>query len=157
MFNEGSIDGVKIVELKKFTDSRGWLMELFRDDEVDDALFPAMGYISMTQSGIARGPHEHVAQTDYFCFTGPSSFKVFLWDNRPESPTYKNKMTIIAGEDNPIAVIIPPGIVHAYKNIGDKDGMVLNYPNKLYMGPNKAEEVDEVRYEDNENSEFKVD
>jgi dTDP-4-dehydrorhamnose 3,5-epimerase len=47
--------------------------------------------------------------------------------------------------------------VHAYKNIGDEPGLVINLPNKLYAGWGKKEKVDEIRYEGNQDSPFKVD
>lgn len=151
-----NINGVIIKELKKFVDERGWLAELFRQDEIEKNIYPVMSYISMTLPGVIRGPHEHREQTDYFCFIGPSNFKIYLWDNRKYSDTYKNKMIIFAGEDNPKAIIVPPGVVHAYKNVGMKPGIVINFPNKLYAGWGKKEEVDEIRYEGIE-SEFRVD
>ena len=51
-----SIPGVVIRPIKRFTDDRGWLMELFRDDELPDGFEPTMGYLSMTKPGVARGP-----------------------------------------------------------------------------------------------------
>lgn len=156
-FKTGDIDGVIIKNLVKNEDSRGWLIELFRKDMIDEAIFPEMSYISLTYPGIARGPHEHSEQTDYFCFLGPSTFRLMLWDNRKYSATYKNKMSLNVGENNPKMVIIPPEVVHAYKNIGDKPGMVINLPNKLYAGWEKKERVDEIRHEGNAKSPFKVD
>lgn len=156
-FNTGEIDGIIIKDLIKNVDDRGWLIELFRKDLIDEVLFPEMSYISLTYPGIVRGPHEHSEQTDYFCFTGPSIFKLVLWDNREESATYNNKMSLDAGENNPKIVIVPPGIVHAYKNIGDKPGLVINLPNKLYAGWGKKEKVDEIRYEGNTGSPFRMD
>ena len=54
-----------------------------------------MAYISMTEPGIARGPHEHAEQADCFCFLGPSNFTVYLWDRRPgssHSPAHQNRI-----------------------------------------------------------------
>ena len=65
-------------------------------------------------------------------------------------------MSINAGVDEPKAVIVPKGVVHGYKNIGDVDGMVLNCPNRLYMGKNKAEPADEIRYEDEPDTIFSM-
>ena len=65
--------------LKFFNDSRGWLAELFRNDLIDPKFQPQMAYVSMTRPGVERGPHEHVDQADYFCFIGPSTFRVYLW------------------------------------------------------------------------------
>ena len=86
MFVNGKIHDVVVRDLTKFLDERGWLTELFREDEVPPEFLPVMCYVSMTLPGIARGPHEHADQADYFAFLGPSNFKVYLWDNRKESP-----------------------------------------------------------------------
>jgi len=156
-FKKGEIERVVIDKLTKFSDERGFLIETFRIDNLPDNLQPLMSYISYTRSGIARGPHEHLKQTDIFCFIGPGKFMIKLWDNRKESKTFGYVMEIVGGKDNPIRVIVPPGVVHGYKNISkEEDGMVLNYPDKLYRGWNKKEEVDEIRHEDKED-EFYLD
>jgi dTDP-4-dehydrorhamnose 3,5-epimerase len=156
-FKKGEIEGVIINRLNKFTDERGYLVEAFRIDKLPDKLQPVMSYVSYTKPGIARGPHEHHRQTDIFSFMGPGNFRIKLWDNRKESSTYGNCIEVVGGKDNPITVIVPPGIVHGYRNISQKvAGMVINYPNKLYRGWDRKEEVDEIRHEDKED-EFYLD
>jgi dTDP-4-dehydrorhamnose 3,5-epimerase len=157
MFKEGPIEGVEIRKLKRYADERGWLMELFRTDEVAEHYHPVMTYLSLTRPGIARGPHEHMDQADYFCFAGPSDFKIYLWDNRVESPTYRNKLTIVAGASDPMVVIVPKRVVHAYKNIGVDEGLVINCPNRLFKGEGKKEPVDEVRHESDAASPYRLD
>lgn len=157
MYREGSIDDVMFRPLKRFHDARGWLVELFREDELDEAVHPVMAYVSETLPGVARGPHEHVDQTDYFAFVGPGDFRLYLWDARPDSPTFENRLTIVVGESNAQAVVIPPGVVHAYKNISDKPGWVFNGPNRLYAGEGKKEPVDEIRHEDDPTGPFQLD
>jgi dTDP-4-dehydrorhamnose 3,5-epimerase len=147
MFKNGTIQDVIVRNLTKFIDDRGWLSELFRKDEFPAELYPAMGYVSMTASGVTRGPHEHADQADCFAFLGPSNFKIFLWDNRTSSPTYMTRQIVFAGEDAPRSLVIPRGIVHAYRNIGEGHGMVLNFPNRLYAGEGKKNPVDEIRHE----------
>src|SRR5262249_23961925 len=61
-FEPGEIAGILWKPLKQFADARGWLVELFRDDELPVEYHPAMAYVSLTEPGIARGPHEHVDQ-----------------------------------------------------------------------------------------------
>jgi len=156
-FTPGDIDGVVVKPLKKFNDSRGWLCELFREDEIAEEFHPTMSYISMTNPGVARGPHEHVEQAELFGFLGPSTFKVYMWDNRKNSKTFGKQMVILAGENEPKSVLIPPGVVHAYRNIGSVLGMVTNYPNRLYAGKGKKEKVDEIRHESDPNSIFTLD
>lgn len=156
-YRKGRIHDVTAKPLNKFLDERGWLAELFRSDELDAAVMPTMAYISMTQPGVARGPHEHKDQTDYFCFIGPSNFKVYLWDARPGSPTFGVKQTIYAGLDSPMMMVVPPGVVHAYRNVGIENGIVFNGPNRLYAGPGKSEPVDEIRHEEEADSPFRLD
>ena len=156
-YNKGKIHDVLVKPLPKILDERGWLSELFRSDEIDSNLMPVMAYISMTLPGVARGPHEHREQADCFAFLGPSNFKIYLWDSRNESSTYGVKQYIYAGIDNPILVIVPAGVVHAYKNIGGDNGIVINAPNQLYAGNGKSTPVDEIRHEDAADSPFRLD
>ena len=152
------IDGVVIKKLVKHVDNRGFLTETFRLDEMPEGLNPVMSYISYTEPGVSRGPHEHIEQTDIFAFVGPGNFLLRLWDRREGSSTYGCYMEFYAGQDNPLSVIIPPGVVHGYKNVSRLErGMVLNYPDRLFMGWGKKEAVDEIRYEDDENSQFSMD
>ncbi|MCA1624703.1 MAG: dTDP-4-dehydrorhamnose 3,5-epimerase family protein [Acidobacteria bacterium] len=157
LFTKGKIHDVVIYPLRKFVDERGWLAELFRHDELEEEFYPAMVYISVTEPNVQRGPHEHETQADLFCFIGAGNFKLRMWDNRAESPTFRNVMTMFVGADNPQAVIIPKGIVHAYKNISATEkGVVINCPNRLFMGEGKREEIDEIRHEDDPDSIFRM-
>src|SRR5438132_9092147 len=156
-FKSGDIRDVVVRELLKAGDERGWLAELFRQDELTEGFHPVMAYVSSSKPGVLRGPHEHTDQADLFCFIGPSNFKVRMWDNRPDSETFNYVMTLSAGENNPRAVLVPKGIVHAYQNVGNVDGVVINCPNRLYMGAGKREGVDEIRHEDNADSVYLMD
>ncbi len=157
MFKNGQIHDVIVKNLSKFIDERGWLSELFRGDELGKEFMPAMSYVSMTQAGVARGPHEHVDQADLFAFIGPSNFKIYLWDNRKDSPTYNVRQVFYAGQDSPRSVIIPKGVVHAYKNVGGTLGMVLNFPNRLFAGEGKKSPVDEIRHEQDPKTIYQLD
>jgi dTDP-4-dehydrorhamnose 3,5-epimerase len=156
-FTPGEIEDVVVRPLRKFNDERGWLAELFRHDELEEEFYPTMSYTSSTKPGVQRGPHEHVDQADLFCFLGPSNFKLRLWDNRPHSATFNRVFTLVVGEDNPCSVLIPKGVVHAYRNVGATDGIVFNCPNRLYMGQNKKEPIDEIRHEDDPDTIYRMD
>lgn len=156
-FKEGEIDGVIVRKLVRSTDSRGWLTELFRDDDLSEEFQPVMAYISSTVPGVTRGPHEHVDQADLFCFIGPSTFQLRLWDSRDDSRTSGNVDTLLVGQDNPVSVLVPKGVIHAYKNIGDVEGIVINCPNRLYAGVGKKESVDEIRHENDASSKYLMD
>jgi dTDP-4-dehydrorhamnose 3,5-epimerase len=155
-FHPGPIEGVIWRPLQRYHDARGWLCELFRNDELDRPLRPAMAYLSMTEPGVARGPHEHAEQADCFCFLGPSSFKVWLWDARAGSATYGARQVEVVGVDRPMLLVVPPGVVHAYRNVGGEPGLVFNAPNRLYRGPGRREPVDEIRHEDVAGSPYRL-
>lgn len=165
-FTPGPIDGVVWKPLAFYADARGWLCELFRNDDIPPEFRPVMAYVSMTNPGVSRGPHEHVEQADYFCFIGPGVFRVYLWDARKDSPTFGRKEVKDAGEGSPFALIVPPGVVHAYKNVSAGTGIVFNAANALYAGEGRkgwrgpkgtAEYVDEIRHEQDEGSVYTLD
>jgi dTDP-4-dehydrorhamnose 3,5-epimerase len=147
-FEKGPIEGVIIRPFKKFVDERGWLSELFRSDELPEGFQPAMAYVSVTLPGVLRGPHEHVDQADLFCFIGPGDFKLTLWDNRPESPTYRHRIEQFLGVNNPGSVLIPKGVVHCYRCVSAESGWVFNGPDQLFMGEGRRSPIDEIRHED---------
>ena len=155
-FRDGEIKGVVIRKITKAQDSRGWLAELFRKDELDGEFFPTMAYVSTTKPGITRGPHEHREQADLFCFIGPSNFKLRRWDNREDSETFRCVTTIVVGQENPSSVLVPAGVVHAYQNIGDTEGVVINCPNRLYKGAGRTDDVDEIRHENDRETIYRM-
>lgn len=157
MFQDGPIEGVIFRPLVRHDDSRGWLIELFREDELPAEYRVSMAYVSLTQPGVARGPHEHREQSDLFGFFGPGNFKLYLWDPRRDSPSYQHRQTIVVGESNRQAVIVPPRVVHAYKNVSSVPGLVFNAPNHLFRGWGRQGPVDEIRYEDLPDSPYPLD
>lgn len=156
-FRRGPIEGVVISPFRKFIDERGWLAEIFRHDELPSWFRPEMAYASVTLPGVLRGPHEHVDQADLFCWFGPGDFKVTLWDNRKESPTYLNRQEAAMGGNNPGSILVPKGVVHCYRCISHDPGLVVNCPDRLFMGEGKRHPVDEIRHEDDPENPFVLD
>ncbi len=148
------IKDVLIRKIAKYSDERGWLAEVFRNDELD--FKPTMSYVSLTKPGIVRGPHEHVAQSDCFIFVGPGTFRLYLWDRRQDSKTNGESLEIEVGENNPCLVIVPPGVVHGYKCISKIPAFSINFPNKLYKGLGKKEKIDEIRWEQDPTSPYQI-
>jgi dTDP-4-dehydrorhamnose 3,5-epimerase len=148
------IQGVVVKKLNKFEDERGWLMEIFRTDEMQYQ--PVMSYVSVTKSGVVRGPHEHKFQSDLFVFLGPGRFELHLWDRRENSETQGEYFKAEFGENDPAAVIVPPGVVHGYKCVSETNAWCINLPDKLYRGEGKKEEIDEIRWEKDPASPYKI-
>ena len=148
------IKGVVVKKIKKNADKRGWLAEFYRSDEID--FKPAMCYVSLTEPDVVRGPHEHVHQSDFFVFVGPGSFELHLWDRRLKSETEGEYMMLEVGENEPTMVIVPPGVVHGYKNVSTSIAWCINMPDELYKGKHKEDEVDEIRWEEDSLAPFKI-
>ena len=86
----GNIKGLVIKPAAKHRDDRGWLAEVFRSDEIPAEAMPVMCYVSVTHTGVSRGPHKHVYQTDMFAFFGPGDFRIKAWDARDRKSTRLN-------------------------------------------------------------------
>lgn len=59
-------------------------------------------------------------------------FRVALFDDRPESPTFRMLNVFVMSHRNRGTVIIPKGVFHALKNIGEDDAFFFNLPTRPY-------------------------
>jgi dTDP-4-dehydrorhamnose 3,5-epimerase len=141
------LPGVRVEALPVFKDTRGTLHELFRMDEIPAGFKPAMACSSWSHPGVTRGPHQHVGQDDYFTFAGPSEFRVYLWDDRPDTAKAARGWFVNTGENSPARIYVPRGVVHAYRNIGNSPGLVVTVTSLLFKGENRRDPVDEIRHE----------
>ena len=146
-WTDARIQDCVVMPLSRHEDARGWLTELFRQDELATPHHPVMAYLSMTLPGVARGPHEHREQADLFMFFD-GAIRLYLWDARPDSPTVGIRQVENLGSDRPCSVIVPAGVIHAYRNCGDRAALLINCPNRLYAGAGRSEPVDEIRHEE---------
>ncbi len=118
------IDGVKIIPLKKIMDERGIVMHMLRKTDEHFIQFGEI-YFSCIFPQAIKAWHLHKTMTlNYAVVVG--NIKLVLYDQRKESPTYKNIQEIFFGEDNYCLVQVPPGIVNGFKAIGSKKAIVAN-------------------------------
>jgi dTDP-4-dehydrorhamnose 3,5-epimerase len=68
------------------------------------------------------------------------SFRVVLYDLRPDSPTYGVLNVLDVGAANKLQLTIPPFVVHAVQNLGDEDAFFVNMPTRAYdpANPDKS-------------------
>jgi dTDP-4-dehydrorhamnose 3,5-epimerase len=142
---QSQIDGVIVKQLKVIPDERGWLMEMLR---ADDPFFQQFGqvYVSVAYPGVVKGWHYHKVQWDHFVIV-KGMMKVVLYDIRDGSPTKGVLREYFMGEQNPILLRIPPGVLHGMKAIGTEPGMLVNCPSHPYDPKNP----DEYRVHPHEN------
>jgi len=131
------IDGVKIKKLKVIPDERGWLMEMLR---CDDEFFQKFGqvYLTVAYPDVVKGWHYHKKQTDHFvCVKG--MLKIALYDDREGSSTRGEVNEFFMGEQNPILLVIPKGVLHGMKGVGTEPGYLINVPSEPYDYENPDE------------------
>ena len=126
----GAIDGVVVKPLRVIPDDRGRLMEILRSD---DPLFAGFGqvYMTTTYPGVVKAWHMHRAQTDHMVAL-LGMFRLALFDAREGSPTRGTLQEVHMGEYNPVLVVIPPGVYHGWTCVSEREGMVVNLPDRLY-------------------------
>lgn len=147
---------VRVEALPVFKDQRGSLHELFRVDEIPADFKPMMACSSWSHPGVTRGPHQHVGQDDYFTFAGPSNFTVYLWDDRPGAARGAKGWFILTGDQAPTRIYVPRGVVHAYRNTGHTDGLVMTVTSLLFKGYGRRDPADEIRHELNPHSPYQL-
>jgi dTDP-4-dehydrorhamnose 3,5-epimerase len=121
------IVGVHIKQLKTHRDERGFFREVIRStDELFAGGVFAQWSHSRMQRNVVKAWHYHHVQTDWwYCPIG--KIQTVLFDNRPESPTYRTKLAINMGETDKygadtheVCVEIPPGVLHGCKVMSDE-------------------------------------
>lgn len=118
------IKDVQIIPLKKICDERGMILHMLRADAPHFKQFGEI-YFSLAYPGVIKGWHEHTRQgQNYAVLQG--MIKLVLYDNREDSPTYKELMEIFTGENNYQLVVIPTRVINGYKTIGAAPALVAN-------------------------------
>lgn len=124
------INGVIIREVKRHSDDRGYFSEIARCDDLD---FSKIGQVSISKiyPGVIKAFHCHEKQTDLW-YVLKGNVQIALYDDRETSSTFKETETIFMGEDNLRIIIIPPGIQHGYKVLGNEEVEMLYIASDVY-------------------------
>ncbi len=128
------IDGVRLHRFDIWPDDRGYFLEVIRMKQGLAGDFPAettQVSAALSYPGTIKAFHFHRHQTDLWA-PALGMFQVALVDLRPESRTFGLKNTIYAGALRPFEILIPPGVGHGYKVIGESAAMLVYVTNRLY-------------------------
>ena len=125
-----AIHDVVIKKLTTHSDDRGYFREIVRED---DQLLRHFGQSSITKTypGVIKAFHWHNDQDDVW-YVVDGMARVVLYDRRAGSPTKGVTQVVYAGEDNPVAVLIPAGIAHGYQVLGQKPVVLFYHVTKTY-------------------------
>lgn len=138
------IKDVVIKKLVRHSDDRGFFMEVLRND---DEILKKFGQASMSKSypGVIKAFHYHDRQDDIWFFPVGNA-QVVLYDLREDSSTKGETNVFYLGEDNPQLVLIPKGVAHGYRVLGNEPACIVYFTTESY----DPKDPDEKRLEWND-------
>jgi len=119
-----NIEGVKITPLKIFSDDRGSVMHMLRNDS---KIFDKFGeiYFSTIFKDKIKAWHLHKEATlNYACVYG--EVQLVLFDERKGSSTFGEYQELILSLKNYSLITIPPNIWNGFKGLSDKFSIIAN-------------------------------
>jgi dTDP-4-dehydrorhamnose 3,5-epimerase len=135
------IEGVRVVELVRHADDGGAMTELARltDGRVaglTDFVARQVNYSEMAP-GTIKAFHLHSRQTDVWFVPPSDRMLVVLLDVRGGSATEGVRQRLVLGHGASRLVVIPPGVAHGVRNIGETPGRIL-YFTDTHFSPEPA-------------------
>lgn len=138
------IEGIKIISRRIIPDDRGKIMHILKSSDEQFKTFGEV-YCSTVYPGIVKGWHMHKKMTlNYIVLKG--NIRFVLYDDRPESSTYKKIQEIYIGENNYEMVTVPPLVWNGFRGIGTEEAFVINFTDM----PHDSKEI--VRMDPNNNN-----
>jgi dTDP-4-dehydrorhamnose 3,5-epimerase len=123
------LEGIRIQEIRKNVDERGFFSEIFREDwkELFGQDEIVQTNLSVSYPGMIRAWHRHgKGQVDYFLVL-QGAIKLCAYDDAS-----KEVNEIISSQERLQLVRIPGYYWHGFKSIGDNRAVVVYFVNRLY-------------------------
>ena len=126
-----SIDGVEIVELKRFSDDGGSMTELARLTDGHPQAIAGFTLRQINSSEVEPGAikafHLHQRQTDVWYVPPTDRMLLVLVDARQGSKTEGARMRLTLGADASRLVRIPPGVAHGVRNLAATAARIIYF------------------------------
>jgi dTDP-4-dehydrorhamnose 3,5-epimerase len=139
------IEGVQLVELKRFTDDGGSFMELARLQQGAAAALPGFECRQINYSemdpGVIKAFHLHRRQTDVWFVPPGDKMLVVLLDVRAGSKSRGAQRRVVLGDGAARLLRIPPGVAHGVKNLAAVRGRIIYFVDVQFSpDPDQTEE-----------------
>ena len=139
------IDGVKIVELDRYNDEGGSLIELLRLERGSAAGFDGFEAAQVTyscvQPGVVKAFHVHHEQTDLWFVRPEDRVLLVLVDVRDASPTADRQLRKVLGDGKAALIRIPPGVAHGCRNLGGQAASIVYFTDRPFStDPDQCDE-----------------
>ncbi len=128
------IDGVRVERFALWPDDRGYFLEVGRFGQDLLKNYPSASTqisAALSYPGTIKAFHLHRFQTDLWT-PAQGMFQVALVDLRAASRTNGSRNTFYVGSLRPWRILIPPGVAHGYKVVGDVPGMLIYATDRFY-------------------------
>lgn len=117
---------IRVEDLDRKADERGWLIEVLGGKNLGVPHEFGQIHVSIAYPGKVRGNHYHTRKLEWFCVPKGKGLLQLK-----DSKTGEEK-EILMGEGALRTVQITPGVIHAIKNIGDTDMVLIVYANESF-------------------------
>jgi UDP-2-acetamido-2,6-beta-L-arabino-hexul-4-ose reductase len=117
---------IRVDDLDRKSDERGWLIEVLGGKSLDASHEFGQIHVSVAYPGKVRGNHYHTRKLEWF---NVPMGKGLL---RLKDLKTGEEKDIIMGEGDLRTVHIPLGVIHAIKNIGETDMVLIVYANESF-------------------------
>ena len=117
------ISGVFFKKIKSNIDDRGFFREIFKENIFNKKKFKQISH-SFIKKNIIKGWHLHYKQSQWnYLLKG--KIRVFLFDTRPRSKTFKNYDILnINTKKDSLVYFFPPGVAHGYITLSSENHMI---------------------------------
>ena len=140
-----SLSEVLLIKPQKIMDQRGWFMENFRknllEEKVGHPLYFCQENISQSSLGVIRGLHYQMppnAQSKLVSVINGKVLDVIL-DVRKGSPSFGNYIAIELSSDNQKQLFIPRGFAHGFSCLSET--AILSYKVDSYYNKNSETSI----------------
>jgi len=125
------IDGVRYRLTRPVSHRQGHLTEVFRADWgfTETRIVQVNMTATFAREVRAWGIHRFTIDR---LFAASGSLCIVCYDGRRQSTTFGCINEFFLGERNQGLVVIPPGVYHGWKNIGDDEAVIVSMPSRPY-------------------------
>lgn len=128
------LPGVRVRDLKKLPDDRGFFVELLRGDwkELTEGDVFVQSNMSMSYPGIIRAWHRHArGQVDYFIVLR-GALKFGIYDDREDSETRGQLNEVVLSSEKLQILRVPGYYWHGSKTVSSEPSLLLYFVTRLY-------------------------
>lgn len=111
--------------LRQIPDARGAVLHMLRNDAPDFVRFGEC-YFSEVLPGAVKGWKRHRLQTQTLAVP-VGRIRMVIYDDRTESPTHKNLLTLEMGRPDAYVLLrIPPGVWYGFACVSELPALLVN-------------------------------